>query len=522
MSLTKVSYSMISGAVVNILDFGAVGDGVTDDTVAIQAAIDSLAPTNAANFLGGGTVYIPAGKFRVTSTLLIGYGITLQGNGAGGYPFVNADAQISEIYADFGANVNQWVIDSATYQTSGGARFAYNAWANASVDSDYNALHNVAIKGILIRDANEALQTNIPWGAIRLIGCPNAIIDCVSILGFGVGIQLNTCFGTSITKTTGLVNYYGLMCYNANNAIIVQAQFDQIISPAKLTVPVGRIPSWMPSAASFVSGSFNMNASHYQSSKGITIAAAQAIGSNGATVNFLGQYWDDVSFLYNSYATTFTMLYAEGADTENVIASCYASYTALNVHNYTSTASCVIDAGYQTISEINVGGNNLSTIFARNIWGSQSAADPTNVIVHNNSQGAGLQLVPRLNFAYWQSPWTPTVTSGTGTITTVGPVLGVYTLNAGLCTVQFDITVTTNGTGATSIIISNLPYAPVNLPVGSAYYSAGAGRNATTNKALHITGQPNSYSLSVYNYDGTYPAGNGERLIGTISYAISY
>ena len=55
MSLTKVSYSMITGAPINVLDFGAKGDGVTNDTAAIQAAADV-----------GGTLYFPDGTYEIT------------------------------------------------------------------------------------------------------------------------------------------------------------------------------------------------------------------------------------------------------------------------------------------------------------------------------------------------------------------------------------------------------------------------------------------------------------------------
>lgn len=50
--------------VFNVKDFGAVGDGSTDDTAAIQLAIDT-----AATQTNGGVVYLTAGEFHVTSTI---------------------------------------------------------------------------------------------------------------------------------------------------------------------------------------------------------------------------------------------------------------------------------------------------------------------------------------------------------------------------------------------------------------------------------------------------------------------
>jgi hypothetical protein len=70
MSLTKVSYSMIQGAVINVLDFGATGNGSTDDTTAIQAALDSITTS--------GTVFFPAGTY-IASTLSLSKSCSLVG-----------------------------------------------------------------------------------------------------------------------------------------------------------------------------------------------------------------------------------------------------------------------------------------------------------------------------------------------------------------------------------------------------------------------------------------------------------
>lgn len=92
MSLTKVTYSMINGASVNVLDFGATGDGTTDDTAAFQAALAALE--------NGGVLYVPLGRYKITDTLVLTTGVTVQGQGSGDrtYGIPNTNVNSSYIF----------------------------------------------------------------------------------------------------------------------------------------------------------------------------------------------------------------------------------------------------------------------------------------------------------------------------------------------------------------------------------------------------------------------------------------
>jgi parallel beta-helix repeat protein len=95
-SISNVTYSTLKSRLdtevnkrkdlcVNVKDFGAKGDGVTDDTAAIQAAINSLPVSSLNNvyynpMVGGGTIYLPPGIYRV-GTLTLPHYIRILGAG---------------------------------------------------------------------------------------------------------------------------------------------------------------------------------------------------------------------------------------------------------------------------------------------------------------------------------------------------------------------------------------------------------------------------------------------------------
>jgi hypothetical protein len=110
--------------VFNVHNYGAVGDGVHDDTTNIQDAID------AAQAIGGGTVYLPPGTFTTTATLLItADNMSFQGEGASSILAGSfADGDILRVAQASGATANvanglfyDFAIISTVQKTSGAA-----------------------------------------------------------------------------------------------------------------------------------------------------------------------------------------------------------------------------------------------------------------------------------------------------------------------------------------------------------------------------------------------------------------
>lgn len=86
----------------NIRDFGAVGDGRTDDTIAIKSAMAFIATRN------GGTLIFPEGNYIVTSPIALTSGIVIQGTNG----------------LETGASTNNLVKESASRITLVGANRA--------------------------------------------------------------------------------------------------------------------------------------------------------------------------------------------------------------------------------------------------------------------------------------------------------------------------------------------------------------------------------------------------------------
>jgi hypothetical protein len=99
MALTKARNRMIEGASINVLDYGAVGDGVTDDTVAVQAAITAS---------NGTPVVFNAGKTFLCGTFSVPSNAHLIINGT-----IKASLTVIDTPLITGANISNVIIEGS-------------------------------------------------------------------------------------------------------------------------------------------------------------------------------------------------------------------------------------------------------------------------------------------------------------------------------------------------------------------------------------------------------------------------
>ncbi len=148
----------------NVKDFGALGNGLHDDTANIQAAISALPAA-------GGQVLIPAGTYVITSSIVLGEGTRLCGVGSGSILRVSAGASGIDVLkigdgtstTSFAAVTNLKI--SSDGQKSAGAAIvlnkAYRVWLESlSLEFQYRGvyIHNstaVWLNRSDIRDTKE-------------------------------------------------------------------------------------------------------------------------------------------------------------------------------------------------------------------------------------------------------------------------------------------------------------------------------------------------------------------------------
>lgn len=206
MALTKVHNRLISGSYTNVIDFGAIGDGVADDTSAIQAAIGS----------GSKTVFLPTGTYKITSTINLPDNTQLIGAGW--------QSSILSIEADVvGVLSRRWCFMSSfkllanfVGHSSDGLQFGTNL-----LEGQRSIVENVWVEGfgndgISIRNGN--------LGSIQNV----TVLDCGRD-GIHFGIETNDCNAWTLT---GMLDIRG----NGRDGLHIESGAGAVTGPVSHTI----------------------------------------------------------------------------------------------------------------------------------------------------------------------------------------------------------------------------------------------------------------------------------------------
>lgn len=175
----------------NVKWFGAKGDGVTDDTAAIQAAIDAMHSS------GGGEVYIPSGTYILSNYLTIYSYIKLIGASQYAVTIKQTNANAAHIYAN---DVLYPTIKDITFvglgmDSAGGGGIFLSRQNNDNtegVNFENVTVRNCAGSGITISCPITSVFTNVV--------CLGLVGSGFSFYGSGTSVVMNACYAITCTE----------------------------------------------------------------------------------------------------------------------------------------------------------------------------------------------------------------------------------------------------------------------------------------------------------------------------------
>jgi len=140
-----------------------------------------------------------------------------------------------------------------------------------------------------------------------------------------------------------------------------------------------------------------------------------------------------------------------------------------------------------------------------------------NLVIGTSGKGIDFSATPgtgtsELLADYEEGTWTPTVTSAVGSITTVS-ASGNYTKIGRQVTLNMNISIANNGTGAAALVIGGVPF-----NAATTRSDAGTGREyAVVGLQVAMTFLTTS-TIQMLTYNNLYPGGTGYLIAASITY----
>jgi hypothetical protein len=477
---------------VSVLDYGATGDGVTDDTVAISTAVADSATNKKA-------LYWPAGTY-ISSGINAAAGMTWLGDGPG----------LTTIKLKSGTNAG--LVKSATFEIDdvyiSGITFHGNSQGNTSGDTlvihgARSSLVNVAV----IYSAGNAIDTD--WllaNGGRLTGCEgfysHVTIDSSQLSGWLHSGPSDSHFESVIIIDSGLKtnnSYYGMFLKTGPG----NGRFFNLHTWNRDTT------TNVPISSVYVQSSGNnFTGCHIEGgTTSMTITGAANTFASGAIYAPRGAYSLDLQGSSNSIQCALGLTFA----TAN------PSYKGILLGGPNNIIEVVNSGSGCTLGAVEFGadpGQNNVTVAGNQatgvaISGTPNKTDNVSVFV---SGAAGMLFMQTAEIA-WMA-YTPTLSATTGTLTSASAT-GRYMKVGKTVNVEMKIIITTNGTAAGSLR-ATLPFTCSAFP-----FVISGREDAVTGKMLQGNIGAGSNQCFVFAYDGTYAGGSGYvmQLSGTYEVA---